>query len=39
MIEDMVGCLMGLNSEVYNIRFELNSGLSYAYHMCTLLGE
>ena len=27
----MVGCLMGLNSEIYNIRFELNSGLSCAY--------
>ena len=35
MIEEMVGCLMGLNSEVYNIMFELNSGLSCAYHMCT----
>jgi hypothetical protein len=34
MIEEMVGCLMGLNSEVYNM-FELNSGLSCAYHMCT----
>jgi hypothetical protein len=35
MIEEMVGCLMGLNDEVYNIRFELDSGLSSAYHMCT----